>query len=678
MKKQDLYKRGRSCPEVTCLTFGKDRKKEFPQHFFCHGCDLLEDAVLCNMKNPKLRSMKKYMCTAGHTDLCHPTTFKKQYRANQVPKDAPATTAVAKDDDTDQNRSSPTKSPWKKKRRQMSQRRHVQEECEGSSSIASAERSNNDDDSSANSKSPIVDGGAPKPRKLFEASSRSCVTPSNSVIRDNFLEEEENDEDTFNPNFSRDGATRRKRVEMENAELSRQFSKVLSEFLNRPIISSRRKFPLRRCAKIIVQSILSFEWIHSEVTAAGSYLLLSSGSSGHIPVQSTVYKMFDDVGSRHSDQGKAQILVDSLWDETFLDGAVQSCMITKVREYLRTYVFTPWKILRAMDLTGFNLNLSGLEVLRRVDVAGKYMRGIIPSKSTILRSARKVEAAALEFCPFKMIGKTFREDGESPEANNSSNNSDSEDSDIGEGFEFDEKALTKTLFDAYGLLKVAKSRPVDLGLASDGAKLTNSISHVTAGLKFNDMALHDPITKEPLLLHNPDSLVQSRNLCFPIRMVIALDNKKTLDGFRPLYNTFRTGEVAKALDCHDFKMSFPGDMKLQWGALDSGGAAKVKEEFCYICPCRSQTLHMPQDKSRCGICRDKPLNELEECYHYPFMADPEVRQDMAEEIELLDSLLVEDAINANDEKQDPRGRQRMYVRRFGEMAVENDCLDIDF
>jgi hypothetical protein len=60
------------------------------------------------------------------------------------------------------------------------------------------------------------------------------------------------------------------------------------------------------------------------------------------------------------------------------------------------------------------------------------------------------------------------------------------------------------------------------------------------------------------------------------------------------------------------------------------------------------------------------------------MADPEVRQDMAEEIELLDSLLVEDAINANDEKQDPCGRQRMYVRRFGEMAVENDCLDIDF
>jgi hypothetical protein len=58
------------------------------------------------------------------------------------------------------------------------------------------------------------------------------------------------------------------------------------------------------------------------------------------------------------------------------------------------------------------------------------------------------------------------------------------------------------------------------------SQLTNSISHVTAGLKFNAMVLRYPISKEPLLLHNPDPLVQSRSHCFPIRMVIALDNKK--------------------------------------------------------------------------------------------------------------------------------------------------------
>jgi hypothetical protein len=84
-------------------------------------------------------------------------------------------------------------------------------------------------------------------------------------------------------------------------------------------------------------------------------------------------------------------------------------------------------------------------------------------------------------------------------------------------------------------------------LHPDGAQLTNTISHVAAGLKFNDMALCDPFTKQPLLLHGPDSLVQSRNLCFPLRIVIAKDSKKTLDGFRPLYNVFNSGTVAEAL-----------------------------------------------------------------------------------------------------------------------------------
>ena len=51
------------------------------------------------------------------------------------------------------------------------------------------------------------------------------------------------------------------------------------------------------------------------------------------------------------------------------------------------------------------------------------------------------------------------------------------------------------------------------------------------------------IVIETNLLMGPDSLVQSRNLCFPRGIVIAKDNKATLDGFRPLYNQFKSGEV---------------------------------------------------------------------------------------------------------------------------------------
>ncbi|KAI2506034.1 hypothetical protein MHU86_8355 [Fragilaria crotonensis] len=362
-----------------------------------------------------------------------------------------------------------------------------------------------------------------------------------------------------------------------------------------------------------------------------------------------------------------------MWDNEFLDGEAQRCMIVRVREYLRTHVFNPWKILKAMDISGFNLSLAGIDVLRRVDASERYERGIIPSKSTILRSARMVEAAADSFCPFSMIGRGFRE--LSPE-NAAIQNTNQDGDDFGEGFEFDAVKVTETLFEAFGLSKVAKLRPIEMALTSDGAQLTNTLSHVAAGLKFHDMAMRDPMTKSPLLLHGQDSLVQSRNLCFPLCIVIAKDNKATLDGFRPLYNQFRTGEVATALQCQAFKMSFPGDMKLQWGALDDGGAAKVKEKVCYICPCRSSTLHVPRDKSNCEICQRRMRNDDEKCYHYPFMADPEVRGKLAEELDVL-SALVQDTIDADNEDDDDHN-QKVYVRRPGEVATVDDVLDIDF
>ena len=79
-------------------------------------------------------------------------------------------------------------------------------------------------------------------------------------------------------------------------------------------------------------------------------------------------------GCRKNKQ-KAAILVNGMWDNEFLDGKAQRCMIVRVREYLRTHVFKPWKILKAMDISGFNLSLAGIDVLRRVDVSESGVRG---------------------------------------------------------------------------------------------------------------------------------------------------------------------------------------------------------------------------------------------------------------------------------------------------------------
>ena len=498
----------------------------------------------------------------------------------------------------------------------------------------------------------------------------------------------EDKEDKCRTSKNENRSARRLRVQDENAEFSSKLSAVIHRFVMQPDLADRRKFPTARLGKIVVNAVVSIAWTQLELSKLRYDAEDKDGSARDM--LSTLTDLVNAKMRRSVDKTKAAVLVECIWDETFLHGEVQGCMIEKVRQYLRNHVFTPWRILKAMDLAGFNLSLAGLEVLRQVDVAGKYSRGLIPSKSTILRSARKVETMANEFCPFKMIGRTFEEPNGLQDV---ANEHDGQDNEVGEGFEFDVVKVTETLFDAFGLMNEAKRRSVELAITSDGAQLTNTISHVAAGLKFNDMALCDPFTKQPLLLHGPDSLVQSRNLCFPLRIVIAKDSKKTLDGFRPLYNIFNSGVVAEALDCCPFKMSYPGDMKLQWGALDNGGAAKVKDFFCFICPCRSASLHVPHDNSKCSICSkrrqqrrmsdndggDDSQQEPDSCHHYEFLQDPEVRSKLNDELTILTSLLDEQGgHDAGPIDKNSTIARRMYVRGPAEAMVEGDKFDIDY
>jgi hypothetical protein len=111
MKPEDLYKqhRMRSDP-ITCLLFGPNRKVDFPGYFFCHGCDLLEDAVLNGSKRASLRQ-KRYMCTGGHVNLLHPATVIAGY----CPRKSLSPSFPAYDGQEKNESKSPSKSPVKKK-----------------------------------------------------------------------------------------------------------------------------------------------------------------------------------------------------------------------------------------------------------------------------------------------------------------------------------------------------------------------------------------------------------------------------------------------------------------------------------------------------------------------------------------------------------------------------------
>jgi hypothetical protein len=160
---------------------------------------------------------------------------------------------------------------------------------------------------------------------------------------------------------------RRRRVDQENAELSAQLSSMIKKFLSSSKgLQDKQKFPTRRLAKIVLDSIVAFEWTHSEIFEFASRQS-ALGNGDEASFVSNLATLLNLKFQRRRDKSKAAILVDCMWDESFLHGEVQSCMIERVRCYVRNNVFSPWKIVKAMDLAGFNLSLAGIEVLRKVD-----------------------------------------------------------------------------------------------------------------------------------------------------------------------------------------------------------------------------------------------------------------------------------------------------------------------
>ena len=120
MRPEELYTFPRTRNSaVTCLAFGKDRKENFPDYFFCHGCDLLEDAVWSGNTQAN-RNQAKYVCTGGHEgNRIHPTKQRQEYRPRcknknpwvKVDEEDEDHTSSDAPDDTEQQQSSPTSPP---------------------------------------------------------------------------------------------------------------------------------------------------------------------------------------------------------------------------------------------------------------------------------------------------------------------------------------------------------------------------------------------------------------------------------------------------------------------------------------------------------------------------------------------------------------------------------------
>jgi hypothetical protein len=96
---------------------------------------------------------------------------------------------------------------------------------------------------------------------------------------------------------------------------------------------------------------------------------------------------------------KGPIVAKVVWDQ--LDGALQPHLLQLARKHFRAHLFTPFNIIREMDLAGGTLSYEGIDVIRRVETSGvKRFRGsMIPSKSEIKRMAARVEWFGIGITP---------------------------------------------------------------------------------------------------------------------------------------------------------------------------------------------------------------------------------------------------------------------------------------
>jgi hypothetical protein len=397
MKRHDLYKRGRSCP-VSCLSFGENRKTEYPDFFFCNGCDLLEDAVKNGGKRAH-RQQKKYMCTGGHTELSHPTTKKKHYRPN-LKKTQPSVASIPsaavtqrcqqedqesrwKDNDLMSTTTVPSQtSPCKKKQRRtleestpMAQNRqlhrHQQQGKETpesgsmipyfvtpSPAVQLNEGSVKEEelmacieslkiknvllqkriaelDSSKEDLATRVEILTSQMEGLqFPAAGKEACGNSRAASHVESNEASDHGDDNGGGRRGSDPQQgKRLRIQQENEELSQQLALIINDFVVRSL-SNRSKFPTSRIARIVIQSVLSFEWTHSEFARVASKQAIHNGTVRDVFGAALTPLLNVMSMKRHSHKSKASLLVECIWDDNFLDGEVKEQMISKVRSYL--------------------------------------------------------------------------------------------------------------------------------------------------------------------------------------------------------------------------------------------------------------------------------------------------------------------------------------------------------
>ncbi len=273
---------------------------------------------------------------------------------------------------------------------------------------------------------------------------------------------------------------------------------------------------------------------------------------------------------------------------------------------IRKDVYSPANVLRAMDMAGGQLSIEGIEVLRSCETKGSkyYRNSILPCSADIRRVGAKVEQFAEKLIPYQ---HGTLDSG-------------------GEFVEWIPKQMIAMVIKGFGLEDEAKRRSITIHQAMDGAQLSKNITHVTYGFKMADRGAFCPFSKKPLFGGNSDEAsIQSRNNCFPLKIVMERESNKIVDVMRPMISIVKTLTTQGQKWMGDYEpINAPlnSDMSATWKILQVGGAAKRDEQPCHCCPILSEDLSHANVAKCMRFCKD----ENDVCYHQAFLSTDNIAE----------------------------------------------------
>ena len=179
-----------------------------------------------------------------------------------------------------------------------------------------------------------------------------------------------------------------------------------------------------------------------------------------------------------------------------------------------------------------------------------------------------------------------------------------------DGVQFHYSKLLDFLLKIFHLDRIAREEGnVKIAITLDGADLSRNIQHVTCGIKIVDPRAVNPMTGIPIGLEG----VQSRDLCFPCKILLTKDTKALYQShFADFFTWTRKLDKEGEGEYKKFLVASPQDISSFWKCIGRGGACKRDENFCHCCAVKSDNVITP-NLLKCQHCvRFGNLN----CFHH--------------------------------------------------------------